>query len=89
MVMQIELSPELEKRMKAWSIEFNEPAEKLAVGLLNEYFDDSDKGKGLTGSRTGQWRYRIGDYRVICEVQGKIFIVLVLEIGHRSDVYKK
>lgn len=50
MVMQIELSPELEKRMKAWSIEFDEPAENLAVGLLEEYFDDSDTGARISES---------------------------------------
>ena len=55
MVMQIELSPELEERMKAWSIEFNEPAENLAVGLLNEYFEDSDTGAEISASvRAGQ-----------------------------------
>ena len=47
------------------------------------------KGKGLTGNRAGQWRYRVGDYRVICEIQDSVLIILVLEIGHRSEIYKK
>lgn len=38
---------------------------------------------------SGQWRYRIGNYRVICEIQDEEIIVLVLEIGHRKDVYDK
>ena len=50
MLMQIELSPELEKRMKAWSIEFGEPAENLAVSLLDEYFEDSDTGAEISAS---------------------------------------
>ncbi len=45
-------------------------------------------GKGLTANKSGQWRYRIGDYRVICEIQDDELIVLALEIGHRSQVYK-
>ncbi|MBR1438424.1 MAG: hypothetical protein IJ587_07790 [Synergistaceae bacterium] len=55
MTMYIELSPELEKRVKAWSIEFNEPAESLAVDLLREYFDDSDTGAEISAAvKAGQ-----------------------------------
>ena len=45
--------------------------------------------KGLLENMSGQWRYRIGNYRVICEIQDEEIIVLVLEIGHRKDVYDK
>ena len=55
---------------------------------LCELENPKDRGKGLTGSRAGQWRYRVGDYRIICEIQGKVCVVLVLEVGHRSKVYK-
>ena len=48
--MQIELSPELEKRMRAWSVEFNEPAENLALDLLEEYFEDSDTGAEISAA---------------------------------------
>ena len=44
-------------------------------------------GKGLVENKSGQWRYRIGDYRVICEIQDKEIIVLVLEVGHRREIY--
>ena len=44
-------------------------------------------GKGLSSNRAGQWRYRIGDYRVICKIEDDKVIVLVLTIGHRSKVY--
>ena len=44
-------------------------------------------GKGLTASGSGQWRYRIGDYRLICEIEDDKIVVLVLGIGHRRDVY--
>ena len=64
-----------------------ERIEKYMLELC-EMPDPKTKGKGLTGSRAGQWRYRVGDYRVICEIQGGVFIVLVLEVGHRSSVYK-
>ena len=36
----------------------------------------------------GEWRYRVGEYRIICQIQDKEVLVLVLEIGHRSNIYK-
>ena len=44
-------------------------------------------GKGLTANRSGQWRYRIGDYRLIAEIQEERIVILILSIGHRSDIY--
>ncbi len=44
-------------------------------------------GKGLTSNRSGQWRYRIGDYRLICSIEDSELIILALSIGHRRDVY--
>lgn len=46
-------------------------------------------GKGLTSNRSGQWRYRIGDYRLICEIDDDKLIIMALTIGHRNNVYKK
>ena len=45
-------------------------------------------GKGLTSNRSGQWRYRIGDYRLIADIQEDRIVILILEIGHRRDIYK-
>ncbi|MCI5522945.1 MAG: type II toxin-antitoxin system RelE/ParE family toxin [Treponema sp.] len=45
-------------------------------------------GKSLTANRSGQWRYRIGDYRLICEIQEEKLVILALTIGHRKEVYK-
>ena len=46
------------------------------------------RGKALTGNYAGQWRYRVGDYRVICDIQDAALIVLVVRVGHRSRVYR-
>ena len=46
-------------------------------------------GKGLTANRSGQWRYRIGDYRLICEIQDNKLVILALTIGHRRAIYDK
>lgn len=45
-------------------------------------------GKSLTANRNGQWRYRIGDYRLICEIRDTELVILALTIGHRREVYK-
>ena len=45
-------------------------------------------GKGLTGNHSGEWRYRVGDYRILCTIMDDVLVVEVFTIGHRSDVYK-
>ena len=45
-------------------------------------------GKPLHGDKQGLWRYRVGDYRLICDIQDQKITLLVLEIGHRKDVYR-
>ena len=63
----------------------------LILGWLEKNVEGTENprvhGKGLVENKSGQWRYRIGDYRVICEIQDKEVIVLVLEIGHRREIY--
>ena len=44
-------------------------------------------GKGLAANRSGQWRYRIGDYRLITEIYDEKIVILVLNVGHRRDIY--
>ena len=44
-------------------------------------------GKRLVEDKAGQWRYRVGDYRLICEIEDEKVIILVLEIGHRREIY--
>lgn len=44
-------------------------------------------GKALIANKSGQWRYRIGGYRLICEILDKKITILVLEVGHRRFIY--
>lgn len=64
----------------------------LIIGWLEKNIENCDNprihGKSLVGNKSGLWRYRIGDYRVICEIQDKEVIVLVLDVGHRREIYK-
>ncbi|HXC43882.1 MAG TPA: type II toxin-antitoxin system RelE/ParE family toxin [Candidatus Dormibacteraeota bacterium] len=45
-------------------------------------------GRALQGEKRGLWRYRVGDYRLICDIQDQKITILVLELGHRKDVYR-
>ncbi|MCR4594149.1 MAG: type II toxin-antitoxin system RelE/ParE family toxin [Clostridiales bacterium] len=45
-------------------------------------------GKALTADKKGLWRYRIGDYRLICIIEDDKLIITALNIGHRREVYK-
>lgn len=45
-------------------------------------------GKGLVANRSGQWRYRVGDYRILAEIQENKLIILVITIGHRKEIYE-
>jgi mRNA interferase RelE/StbE len=46
-------------------------------------------GRPLTGNKHGHlWRYRVGDYRILCELRDRTLVVLVVDIGHRSEIYK-
>lgn len=46
-------------------------------------------GKALAANRKGQWRYRIGDYRLLCLIRDEELVILALSVGHRREVYEK
>lgn len=87
----------------AWRIELTETANKQLAKLdkvearritkfLRERLAATDNprntGKALSGPLGGLWRYRVGDCRLICEIQDGVLCVLVLKIGNRREVYK-
>lgn len=87
----------------AWTIEYDEAAlrdlRKLDRQVQREILDFMDKriaqaedprlfGKPLRHSKFGLWRYRLRDYRIICQLQQRKLVVLVVAIGHRSKVYE-
>lgn len=49
--------------------------------------DPKAHGKALSANRTGQWRYRIGDYRILVLIKDNELVILVIKIGHRREVY--
>lgn len=49
--------------------------------------DPKRQGKALKGNRQDQWRYRVGNYRIIVDIQDERMIVLALQVGHRKNIY--
>ena len=82
-------------------IEYTETARKQLKKLdktiqkrILDYMDEvgrlenpRSRGKALVENMRGLWRYRVGDYRVICEIQESRIIISVLKIGHRKNIY--
>ena len=87
----------------AWTIEYAETAkkqlrklEKSAARRIVDFMDERiapsvdprELGKALKGPLGDLWRYRVGDYRVLCDIQDGVLTVLVLQIGNRREVYR-
>jgi mRNA interferase RelE/StbE len=88
----------------AWKIEFSEPADrqlnrldpqqsrrilKFLLGRVAKLEDPRSVGKPLQGPHFGElWRYRVGDFRIICKLRDEVLVVLVVQIGPRKDIYR-
>ncbi len=73
-----------------WLRKLDPPAARRIRNALTAVVDTGDprvRGKGLTGRLAGLWRSRIGEYRVICDIQDARLVVLVIEAGKRDRVY--
>jgi mRNA interferase RelE/StbE len=69
------------------------PIARRIVDFMDERIagqaDPRSTGRALTGPLLGAyWRYRIGDYRIICDIQDGALCILVIEIGNRRAVYR-
>ncbi len=88
----------------AWRIELTAGAKKQLAKLdrheakrittfvrerLATLDDPRALGKALTGPTLGAyWRYRVGDYRLLCDIQDEALVILVIDIGHRKEIYR-
>ncbi len=86
-----------------WIVELTDGAVKVIDGLdpltqqriqrfIEQRLQQTDNprwtGKALTGKYAGLWRYRVGDYRLVCRIEDARLVVLVVKIGHRRNVYQ-
>lgn len=89
MVWNIELSPEFRKNLTKIGAE---DARRI-LKFLHEHVRLLDNprsiGEPLKGSRfSGLWRYRVGNFRIFCEIQDEKISILIVQVGHRREVYK-
>lgn len=88
----------------SWKLKYSDKALKqlrkldatqraIILSWMDKSIDGCDDprihGKGLVESHTGEWRYRIGDFRVLCDTQDDQLVVLAFKVGHRNKVYKR
>ena len=83
---------ELSERFKKEFRKLDKYTQKMIRAWINKNLVGTENprlhGKGLTANRSGQWRYQIGDYRLICNINDNKLIILALSVGHRRDVYE-
>lgn len=87
MTWRIELDEDVRKTLK----KLDKPVAQQILRKLREIEsldDPTTMGKPLLSNRSGFWVYRVGDYRVVCDIQYGQLIVLVIELQHRSEAYK-
>ncbi|MBO5513624.1 MAG: type II toxin-antitoxin system RelE/ParE family toxin [Mogibacterium sp.] len=71
------LDPATRKLLKSW----------IEKNLLNTT-DPRQHGKALTGTLGQYWRYRVGDYRILAEINDTEVVIIIIEIGHRREIYR-
>ena len=85
---RVEITRAAEKQIQ----KLNRAAQESIVRFLRERIRLAENprqwGKPLDGDKVGLWRYRVGDYRLICDIKDPEITILVLELGHRKDVYR-
>ena len=89
MAWKIELSAQVDRELG----KLDPPQRKRILKFLHERFAPLDNphsiGQALHGSRLGEfWKYRVGDYRLICKIEDNRLLILVLRVGHRREVYR-
>lgn len=84
----VELSKSAEKQLA----KMDKSTTKNIISWIEDNLEGCENprlhGKPLAGNRSGEWRYRIGDYRMIADIQDDRILILILEIGHRSKIYR-
>ena len=85
----VETTPRFDKEFKKLDRYTQKMIKSWIVKNLVGCDDPRAHGKGLTANRTGQWRYRIGEYRLICLIIDNELIILAMTVGHRREIDEK
>lgn len=80
-----------EKALKSLK-KLDKPIQKLIINYMDnieKLEEPRARGKALSANLKGFWRYRVSDYRIICEIKDNELIICVVDIDHRKKIYKK
>ena len=89
MAYRVELSAEVARELGKLDRQQAKRILKFLQERVAKLDDPRSIGKALHGSRLGEfWKYRVGDYRLICKIEDDRLIVLVLRVGHRKEIYR-
>lgn len=83
---QISLSPDAAKWLRKADPQVARRV-RDALRAIGSMDSPRDRGKALSGNLAGLWRYRVGDYRLICDIRDDELVILALEIGKRDSIY--
>ena len=84
---QIRIKKTAEKQINS----FDRGVQARIVKALKEIINfqkPRTSGKELRGNKAKLWRYKVGDYRIICDIEDKQKVINVLEVGHRKEIYR-
>lgn len=88
MIYHVEFTKEARKELK----KLDKQTAAMITGWIRKNLEGCDNprqhGKGLTANRDGQWRYRVGYYRLLADIQDNKVVILILQVGHRSEIYQ-
>lgn len=89
MVWKIELDPSVEAELDKFDPQHTKRILRFLFERVAHLEDPRSIGEALKGKKLGMlWKYRVGDYRIISEIQDNIACVLVVRIGNRKEVYR-
>ena len=88
----------------AWKLEFTDTAKRQLAKMdrawqskILDYLesdianlpDPRGRGKALVGDKKGLWRYRLGDFRIVCDILDAELVIVAVLIGHRKEIYRR
>ncbi len=86
---RVDYTEKAEKQLRKLDAPVRKRINKWIRTNLDGCEDPTAYGKPLTASLKGYWSYRVGDYRIIADIQDDKILILIAEVGHRREIYKE
>ena len=89
MAWRVEFTPEAEKQLSRIERQSAKRIIQFLRDRISPAEDPRTPGKPLKGVLREFWRYRVGDYRIMCRIENDQLLVLVIRVAHRREIYRK